>query len=115
MAKQNKPDPANEETVKMTQKTAEEKSPEPGTGTETQNNLPDPKVEEPKASEPTPAPIAQEEDKPKFEKTMDLRFKKKNITLADGASRLGNVLQQYHKSTDPEGNGKWVDIDAPED
>lgn len=115
MAKQNNPDPANEEKVKMTQKTAEEKSPEPGTGTETQNNLPDPKTEESKASEPAQTSTAQEEDKPKFEKTMDLRFKKKEIALADGATRLGNVLQQYHKSTDPEGKGKWVDIDAPED
>lgn len=47
---------------------------------------------------------------PKFEKTMDLRFKKKSLPLKDGGIREALVLQQKHKNLDPEGKDRWEDI-----
>lgn len=76
-------------------------------------------VQQPKEGEQTSAPqeqkpaapaAAEEKSEPQYEKTMDLRWKVKNIPLKDGGIRQANVLQQKHKNLDPEGTDRWYDI-----
>jgi len=67
----------------------------------------EPKAEEPQAPAQEQKPAAKESV---FSATPEIRFKEKDVELPDGATRRQFVLQQRFEHSDPEKNGKWVDV-----